>query len=303
MPVLDSLTQVLKSLFWAVNPITQANSNIPIIQTLVDIFLLALLIYYILKVVRESKALQLFQGLAIFLIVLVLIDYVTGLKPVNLISINFIVRKALEILPTTLLIFLAILFQPELRKALGSLGGKSVFEKPIDLIEPGQIKHLVKEVVNAMSHLSKSKTGAIIAIERQVGLGDYESRGSRIDSLITSGLIESIFNTSSPLHDGGIIIRGDRIAFARCVFPLSKDANLDEDLGTRHRAAVGLSEETDAVVICVSEESGIISLATAGSLTRYLSDVELEGLLRYMLDQKKTTFFSSIRNNFNGSKK
>ncbi len=298
MPLLDSLTQVLKSLFWAVIPKTQGEFSIPFLETIIDIILLAILIYYVLKVIRASKALQLFQGLAIFLIALVLLNYVTA--RLQLISLNFIVRKILEILPTTLPIFLAILFQPELRKALGSLGGKSIFEKPIDLVESNEISHFVKEVSTAMSHLSKSKIGAIIAIERQVGLGDYESRGLKIDSEISSGLVESIFNTSSPLHDGGIIIRGDRIAFARCVFPLSKDPSLDGELGTRHRAAVGLSEETDAVVICVSEESGIISLANAGSLTRYLSGVELEGLLKYMLDKKKPTLFGVKRKKNDG---
>ncbi|MCK5743858.1 MAG: diadenylate cyclase CdaA [Caldisericia bacterium] len=298
MPLLDSLTQVLKSLFWAVIPKTQGEFSIPFLETIIDIILLAILIYYVLKVIRASKALQLFQGLAIFLIVLVLLNFVTA--KLQLISLNFIVRKTLEILPTTLPIFLAILFQPELRKALGSLGGKSIFEKPIDLVESSEISHFVKEVTTAMSHLSKSKIGAIIAIERQVGLGDYESRGLKIDSEISSGLVESIFNISSPLHDGGIIIRGDRIAFARCVFPLSKDPSLDGELGTRHRAAVGLSEETDAIIICVSEESGIISLANAGSLTRYLSGVELEGLLKYMLDKKKPTLFGVKRKKSDG---
>ncbi len=292
MPLLDTISEVLKSLFWAVVPNTSnSNFSIPFLSTLIDIILLAIVIYYILRVIRASKALQLFQGLAIFLVILVIVNYISGLPSIELISINFIVRKSLEILPTTIIVFLAILFQPELRKALGSLGKKSLFDKPIDFVDSSKMTDIVKEISMAVSNLSSRKTGAIIAIERQVGLADYESRGVMINSDVKAEIIESIFTTPSPLHDGGVIIRGDRIAFAKCVFPLSKDSTLDRNLGTRHRAAVGLSEETDAIVICVSEESGIISLANAGSLTRYLSDVELEGLLKYMLAKKRSLFF------------
>ncbi len=292
MPLLDTISEVLKSLFWAVVPNTSnSNFSIPFLSTLIDIILLAIVIYYILRVIRASKALQLFQGLAIFLVILVIVNYISGLPSIELISINFIVRKTLEILPTTIIVFLAILFQPELRKALGSLGKNSLFDKPIDFVDSSKMTDIVKEISMAVSNLSSRKTGAIIAIERQVGLADYESRGVMINSDVKAGIIESIFTTPSPLHDGGVIIRGDRIAFAKCVFPLSKDSTLDRNLGTRHRAAVGLSEETDAIVICVSEESGIISLANAGSLTRYLSDVELEGLLKYMLAKKRSLFF------------
>lgn len=301
MPLLDSISEVLKSLFWAVVPNTgNSNFSIPFLGTLIDIIILAIIIYYILRVIRASKALQLFQGLAIFLVILVIVNYVSGLPSIELISINFIVRKTLEILPTTLIVFLAILFQPELRRALGSLGNKSFFDKPIDLVDSSKMTDMVREITMAVSNLSASKTGAIIAIERQVGLADYESRGVRINSDVSAGIIESIFNTPSPLHDGGVIIRGDRVAFAKCVFPLSKDSALDSNLGTRHRAAVGLSEETDAIVICVSEESGIISLANAGSLTRYLSDVELEGLLKYMLAKKRSMFFGFRGKEHNG---
>ena len=292
MPLLDTISEVLKSLFWAVVPNTSnSNFSIPFLSTLIDIILLAIVIYYILRVIRVSKALQLFQGLAIFLVILVIVNYISGLPSIELISINFIVRKTLEILPTTIIVFLAILFQPELRKALGSLGKNSLFDKPIDLVDSSKMTDIVKEISMAVSNLSSRKTGVIIAIERQVGLADYESRGVMINSDVKAEIIESIFTTSSPLHDGGVIIRGDRIAFAKCVFPLSKDSTLDRNLGTRHRAAVGLSEETDAIVICVSEESGIISLANAGSLTRYLSDVELEGLLKYMLAKKRSLLF------------
>ncbi|HOO97097.1 MAG TPA: diadenylate cyclase CdaA [Caldisericia bacterium] len=286
MPLLDSLTQTLKSIFWGIIP--KAPGSIPFPETLVDIVIIAILVYYILKVIQASKALQLFQGLAIFFLALVAANYLS--KAFSLISLHFLIRKVLEILPTALPLFLAIIFQPELRKALGSLGQKSVFGKPIDMMESTEIQGLVREISAAVKRMSDRKIGAIIAIERQVGLGDYENKDTRINSEVNAGLIESIFNPAAPLHDGGIIIRGDRIAYARCVFPLSSDSSIDEELGTRHRAALGLSEETDAIIICVSETSGIISMATSGSLTRFLSQIELEGLLKHMISSKSKVF-------------
>jgi len=292
VPFLDLLTQVLRSILKAIIP--SVPGNIPITITLLDILVIAIILYLVLKVVQASKALQLFQGLAIFFVLLLVTLKLS--EWFGLLALNWIIRSTLQVLPTTLPILLAILFQPELRKALGSLGQRSVFGKAIDFMESQELTTIVAEIAIAVGHMSSSKIGALIAIERQVGLADYESSAVKIDGEVSSGLIESIFYPGTALHDGGIIIKGNRIMFARCVFPLSVDPNLESDIGTRHRAAMGLSEETDAIVICVSESSGIISLAAAGSLTRYLSQVELEGLLRYML-RARTRMFKPRRVN------
>lgn len=294
MPLLDTITQALRSLFYATIPrLSSPSFNF---WTILDIFIITIIIYFILKVIQASKALQLFQGLAVFFVFLIFLDYLSG-SLIPLSSLNWLVRITMQILPASLPILLAILFQPELRKAIGSLGQKSIFGKAIDFMEQQEINNLVNEISTSVSHMSNKRHGALIAIERQVGLADYEAGATKIDAQVTSALLESIFFPGTALHDGGVTIKGDRITFARCVFPLSHDTNLEQDIGTRHRAAVGLSEETDAIIIVVSEQSGIISLATAGSLTRYLSRVELEGLLKYMIKSRGKVFANLRRSN------
>jgi diadenylate cyclase len=264
-------------------------------KTLFDIFVIAIIVYFVLKVIQASKALQLFQGLVIFLFALVAIDYVS--EWFGMIAVNWVVRQTLQLLPSALPVFLAVLFQPELRKALGSLGRKSIFGKPIDLLESEEVLNVVKAVSSATSTMSARKCGALIAIERQVGLTDFETEATKLDALVTSSLLESIFFPGSAMHDGGVVIKGDRISSARCVFPLATDPTLESEIGTRHRAALGLSEETDAIVIAVSETTGIISMATSGSLTRHLSPVELEGLLKYMLAKPEKSWFGRQKKN------
>jgi len=293
LPLLDVFTQTLRSIGFAAIP--KVGGTIPVPETIFDILIIAIIIYYVLKIVQASKALQLFQGLAVFFLALIISDNIS--RWLGLIALNWMIRSVLQVLPMTLPILLAILFQPELRKAIGTLGQKSVFSKAIDFMEAQEVNTLVNEICQAVGHMSDRKHGAIIAIERQVGLGDYENGATKIDAQANASLIETIFYPGSALHDGGIIIRGERIAYARCVFPLSQDPNLDPDIGTRHRAAVGLSEETDAIIVVVSETSGIISLATAGSLTRYLSRVELEGLLKYMIKSRGKVFANLRRPN------
>jgi diadenylate cyclase len=264
-------------------------------QTLFDIFVIAIIVYLVLKVIQASKALQLFQGLVIFLVALVVLQYISAWF--GLIAFNWVIRQTLQILPQALPVFLAVLFQPELRKALGSLGRKSVFGKPIDMLEFEEVSSIVKAISSATNSLSARKHGALIAIERQVGLTDYEAESTKIDAIVTAPLLESIFFPGSALHDGGVIIKGDRVSSARCVFPLATDPTLETEIGTRHRAALGLSEETDAIVIAVSETTGIISMATSGSLTRHLSPIELEGLLKYMLAKPAKNWFGRTRKN------
>lgn len=293
MPIINTITQVGKSIVWALIPKVPGGLSLP--KTLFDIFVIAIIVYFVLKVIQASKALQLFQGLVIFLIALVAIDYIS--EWFGMIAVNWVVRQTLQLLPSALPVFLAVLFQPELRKALGSLGRKSIFGKPIDLLESEDVLNVVKAVSSATSTMSSRKCGALIAIERQVGLTDFETEATKLDALVTASLLESIFYPGSAMHDGGVIIKGDRISSARCVFPLATDPTLETEIGTRHRAALGLSEETDAIVIAVSETTGIISMATSGSLTRHLSPVELEGLLKYMLAKPEKSWFGRQRKN------
>ena len=176
----------------------------------------------------------------------------------------------------SIILIVVILFQHDIRRGLAAIGRRPFLLR----ISPGKTREAyVEEIVKASSYLANRKIGALIAIERNNSLADFIEIGMRIDSLLSRELIISIFNTASPLHDGGIIVVRDRIASAGSFFPLVTDPDLERELGTRHRAAIGLSSETDAVVVAVSEETGTISLAMGGEMTRGLDATSLHNQL------------------------
>ena len=269
------------------------------ISDFIDIIIVAYLIYKAIWFLRKTNSFNLAQGLLILLVVLWLSEVF------RLTMINNLLRKAVELG----LIALLILFQPELRRILERMGssfhsGKAASSTAMDMA--------IAQTVLACSDMSASRTGALIIFERNVNLNNIMSTGTIINSDTTAELIKNIFYNKAPLHDGAMIVRNGRIAAAGCVLPLTQSTNLSKELGMRHRAGIGLSEQSDAVVIIVSEESGSISMAIDGMLKRHLSPPMLDKLLHSELiqdddEQDKRSFRSIIDKlfgtEFNGDEK
>lgn len=222
-----------------------------------DILIIAVLLYNLLVLIRGTRAYQMVVGM----VVLVGLYYVSQL--LDLTTLHWLLRNFF----TYIVIIVIVLFQSEIRKTLVSFGRTPFFQSALR----ARTKRVVDEIVQACTTLASQRMGAIIAIEREVGLKNYLEGGVALNALLSYDLLLSIFNPSSPLHDGAVIVQGDRTSAAACFLPLTLDPHLSKELGTRHRAAIGLTEETDAIVIVVSEETGVISLVRGGVLTRNLT--------------------------------
>ncbi len=253
---------------WAIENITNyfAHINISWLDFL-DIAIMTFVFYWLILLIRGTRAEQLVKGL----ILLLLATLVSG--QLGLSSLHWILRQ----LMTVGLIAIPILFQPELRKALEHLGRGRFFQS--NAWNPKDFDHFLNETVKAIPVLVKKRLGALIVIEMETGLNDISETGISINGIITAELLINIFFPRTPLHDGAVIIRGNQVVAAGCYLPLTEKPNLSKELGTRHRAAIGITEETDAVALVVSEETGIVSLAYAGRLTRYLDEKSLRSLL------------------------
>ena len=240
------------------------------IWDIIDILVIAYLIYRILSVMRKTNASSVIKGIILILAIAWLSNIL------NLSVMTYILRQTLQMG----IIVLIVLFQPEIRKLFEHVGStrlSQIFRKRgrFQEVEAG-----ITGVADACEAMSKSKTGAIIVFEREVGLNDFAVTGMRIDAYISAELIQNIFFHNSPLHDGALLIREDRLLAAACMLPLSNNINLSRDLGMRHRAGVGISERSDAVAIIISEQSGAISVAVDGMLKRHISRDILEVLLK-----------------------
>ena len=189
---------------------------------------------------------------------------------------------------------MVIIFQPEIRKALEHIGS-STFNDLHILADDEELEHVVDELVEAVSNMAATKTGALIALEQKTGLDDFVKTGTQIDAVITDSLIENIFVKNTPLHDGAMIISYDRIVAAGCVLPLTNNLNIDKLLGTRHRAAIGLSEASDALIIVVSEETGNISLAVKGRLTKNYDKEKLKNMLLRIMRNRRDKGSRSLK--------
>jgi len=237
----------------------------------IDILIIAGLIYFIIRLIRGTRAAQLLKGLAFLLAIFVISDWL------NLHTLHYLLSSTIPIA----LFAIIVLLQPELRYMLTHIGRFKI-GNIIDFAvsdDTEATKAVLETVAASASNLSASRTGALIVIERDIALGDYTRTGTPIDATVTNRLLENIFVHNSPLHDGAVIISNNRISAASCLLPLTMNNSLSRDLGTRHRAAIGLSEYTDAVIVIVSEETGKISLAVNGTLTRNLSEVTLKNAL------------------------
>lgn len=239
-------------------------------KTVVEIIILWFVIYRIFLFLKGTKAVYLLRGI----IILVISFFV--FQKIDLYVLSWLLTKFFAFF----LILIVIIFQPELREGLIRLGKRHIF-----YIEPKQeeIEKLIREIVSAVTIMSKKRIGALIAIKREIGLKDCIESGVKLNADITSELLQNIFFPSTPLHDGGTVIDGLKVVAAGCLFPLTDNPGLERALGMRHRAAVGLSEASDAVVIVVSEETGSVALAINGQLTKNLAPSDLQTILKGQL--------------------
>ncbi len=234
-----------------------------------DILLVAGIYAYIIHLVRGTRAMAVIYGLVLVLLVYYLSNEL-GLYTLNWLLTNFL---------ASIVLIVIILFQADLRKALAQMGAGRFWKKPQLADE------VVEDLAQAVMALAKVKVGALVVIERHVPLGDVIERGVPLDAIITKGLLMTIFQVDTPLHDGAVIIRRGRIAAAGCILPLSSKLKAQSVFGTRHRAALGISEEADALAIVVSEERGTVSFAMNGRLTTSLNEVRLRRVIKNALER------------------
>lgn len=268
--------------------------NIEIID-IIEIAILAFLIYQIMIWIKNTKAWMLLKGI-IVLCVFILIASIFRMNTILWIARNFI-----SVLATAAI----VVFQPELRRALEQLGQKDFLSSFVPFERNREFgrfsEQTIDGIVTACYEMSKVKTGALIVVEREIMLTEYETTGIALDCLVSSQVLINIFEHNTPLHDGAVIIRGDRVVSATCYLPLSDNMNLSKALGTRHRAAVGMSEISDALVIVVSEETGNVSFTMGGLLTRNVKPELLREQLIYIQnkpsDTKKFALKKGRRNN------
>jgi diadenylate cyclase len=231
----------------------------------IDILIVAFLFYRLFAMIKGTRAAQMFVGLIFIVIASIVAQWF------RLNALNWIIGS----LKTVWVILFVILFQPELRALLTHVGQNRLLRALIRVGDGG----VLKEILAAVEDMSKERRGALIVVERDMGLRDYIETGTKLDAAVTKELLETVFTPHSPLHDGAVVIRGDQIAAAGCILPLSETPGLSPILGTRHRAALGLAEETDACVFVVSEETGAISIAHKGELKWNLDEGQLRSEL------------------------
>ena len=240
------------------------NDPVYIIKAIIDIGIVAWVIYKLTIIVRETRAWQLIKGI-LFILVATELSNVLGLK-----TINFILQNMIQVLTLGVI----ILFQPELRRALEKIG-RSRFKSFLNFDEGAntrvQTTAVIEEIVKACVDMSSKYTGALIVIERDTKIGDIINTGTQLDSHVSSELLINLFVPDTPLHDGAVVVRDNKIKAAACFLPLTDNPNLSKELGTRHRAALGITEVSDCIAVVVSEESGKISFALNGGLTRNLT--------------------------------
>lgn len=254
------------------------------LSSVIDILIVAFVMYRLMLLIKGTRAVQLIKGLAVLLVATALSSLL------NLYTLNWLLRQAM----TALVVALPVVFQPELRRALEKLGRGKFLTHPTHA--PGEVDRnkVIAEITRAAAVLSKNKMGALIVLERETGLEDHIDTGVKIDGLLSAEFLVNIFIPKTPLHDGAVIIRGERVAAAACFLPLSENPYLTSDLGTRHRAGIGITEQSDAVSVIVSEETGAISVAVEGAIARHLDEAGLQEKLTQLLSSRANHSLSSF---------
>ena len=242
------------------------------VTDIIDILIVAFVIYKVLGLIRQTRAEQLLKGVLLLVIATFLSDLL------NLHALNWLLKSIVAMGAVALL----VVFQPELRRALEYMGRSKFVKAPLGQLDKEKGKHITSQIVKAVEGFSKDRVGALIIFEKETSLTDIIETGTVVDAEISEQLLGNIFYEGSPLHDGALIIRDGRICAAGCVLPLTKNNNISKELGTRHRAGIGITENSDALTIIVSEETGIISMANDGQLSRFLDIKTVEKTLLNM---------------------
>lgn len=263
---MDQFMEFIRELFYNIR-----------IQDFFDIAIVAYVFYRAIGLIKETRAGQLIRGIILILLATQISEWI------GLYTIHWILRNTM----TVGVIALIVVFQPELRRALEHLGCSRFFSNFYDKQSDDQPTKTIEEIIKAVQVLAKEKTGALIVLERETKLGDVIETGIKMDALVSGELLVNTFIPNTPLHDGAMIIREDRIMASGCFLPLTENQNLSKQLGTRHRAGLGITESSDALVVIVSEETGIISLAMDGKLSRYLDIKSLKQILINLLVEKE----------------
>lgn len=262
----------------------------------IDIVVVAYFLYRLFLMLKNTRAATLGKGL------MVLIGFTLICRWLNLHVISWLLEKSM----TVIMVALPVVFQPELRRALEQIGRGKLFHKGSELDEQ-ELEEMLDSVAHATKVMSKNKVGALMVFERATGMAERIETGVPIDGLVSSGLLQNIFVKDTPLHDGAVVIRGNRVVAACCLLPLTENRNLSQELGTRHRAAIGMSEQSDAMILVVSEETGTISIARNGELMRYLTVDDVKEILRTAIFRShaavKNSLVDKIKSLWGGEKK
>ena len=275
---MSSLFNQLQTFFWNI-------FNRPQLNDLLDILIVAVLIYQMIMLTRDTRASEVLKGF-LLLVAASLLSSLLGLTALTWVLKQILSNGALV---------LVVLFQPEIRRVLEQLGRGAKMEHFQSDGEENQ--RIISEITQCLTSLSRRRVGALIVFERRTGLKDVMETGTRLDSTISAPLLENIFEPNTPLHDGAVIIRGTRIVSAACMLTTLSESNaITRDLGTRHRAAIGISETTDALVLIVSEETGVISMARDGKLTRHLDAQAIGEILSTMYHQPQDGLYVRAKN-------
>lgn len=240
-------------------------------QDIVDVGLITFLVYRSLQIVRGSRAMQMIIGLA-----MILVAYVSS-RALGLFTLNWIIDNFLG----SLILVIIVIFQSDIRRALTQVGTAPLFVAADRVVQ--RREDIIEEVAQAAVALAERKIGGLIVFEREVGLNEYMEIGTRLDARVSKEIIQSVFLPHSPIHDGALVIQSGRVTAVRCLLPLSTNPNLRKTWGTRHRAALGVTEETDAVAIVISEQEGTVALVVGGNVTENISGARLRSALQELV--------------------
>ncbi|MBR1684217.1 MAG: diadenylate cyclase CdaA [Clostridia bacterium] len=274
---MDFSLQTLQNAFWNLR-------NRAGLADIIDIIIVAIIIYQLLRLVRHTRGSAVLKGFGL-LLVATLISNIVGLVGLNWILGQIVSNGALV---------LVILFQPELRQALEQVGRGALLGSAMRSDEAEEIQSAIDGIVECCVHLSRRRVGALIVIGQKTGLKEYIETGTKVDAVTSSPLLENIFEPNTPLHDGAVIIEGTRVVAAACILTLTENRNIRRELGTRHRAGIGVTETTDALSIIVSEETGVISIAREGEISRGLDEQDLRNILDGLYQKPQRRLFGLI---------
>ena len=267
---MSSVTEQISAILWNI-------THRPRLVDAVDILLLTFIIYTLLNHTRQTRISQIIKGIVILLAATWVSDLI-GMRTIHAL-LSWVINAG----P----VLLIVLFQPEIRRILEELGTTSLFDSTSRMQELSNTELIIDEMILALEHMARRRVGALIVIEQKTRLNDVISTGTMVDGVISQPLIENIFEPNTPLHDGAVVVRGDRVVAAACLLRLSDTTGVGRDLGTRHRAGLGVSEVSDAIVFIVSEETGIISMARGGELVRHLDENSLHKILHELYDSEE----------------